>query len=116
MAETNQRKRLHLRASIQASHHLSMIEATCINAQAGEQSYPGSMAEFHSRVDPVLVLDLVRIAKSAFAEEERQELGLLLDEMTRYIKLVSDEKGVAKSIDRDALILRARQLRSAIGI
>lgn len=103
-------------APTKTAHELNLIEDACLRALVGEKNYPGGIDEFHARIDPASVLELVHVAKSVLSDEELQELAQLMDEMTLYIKLVPDEKGVAKSIDRDELILRARQLRSVIGI
>jgi hypothetical protein len=108
-------KKMRTGAPTKSAHDLNMIEAACINALAREQS-PEGIGEFYSLVNPASVLELMHVAKSALSDEALQELARLMDEMTLYIKLVPDEKGAAKSIDRDELILRTRQLRSLIGI
>lgn len=116
MPDSTQNKRLRASAPTQTIHDLSLMEDACINALAGEQEYPGGMAEFHSVVDPASALHVVRIAKSALSEEERQELGRLMAELTFYVKVVPDDNGAAASIDRDELILRARRFLSSIGM
>jgi hypothetical protein len=82
----------------------------------GKKKCPGGLAEFHSVVGPAAVLELVRTARSAVSDEDLQELGRLLEELTAYVKVVPDETGAARSTSRTELVLRARQLRSLIGI
>lgn len=45
-----------------------------------------------------------------------QEHARLIEELTYYVKIASDDKDAAKPIDRDELILRARELRSSMSI
>jgi hypothetical protein len=108
-------KKIGANTPTKTTHDLNMIEAACINALAREQS-PEGLSAFYSLVDPTSVLELVHVAKSVLSDEELQELARLMEDMTFYIKRVPDEKDGAKSIDREELILRARQLRSLIGI
>jgi hypothetical protein len=108
-------KKMRTGTPTKSAHDLNMMEAACINALAREQS-PEAMGEFYSLANPASVLELVHIAKSVLSDEELQELARLMEDMTFYIKRVPDEKGAAKSIDREELILRARLLRSVISI
>jgi len=62
-----------------------------------------------------MVYALVQAAKTGFTDQELQELGKLLDELMNYFKLAGNN---AKAIDaaRNDVILRARELRSRLGI
>jgi len=82
----------------------------------GKKKCPDGLSEFHAVVGPTEVLELVRIAKSAVSDEDLQELGRLLEELTAYVKVVPDENGASRSVSRTELVLRTRQLRSLIGI
>ena len=110
MTDKNRKMGLNSATPTHAIHDLRVIESACTNALAG------GMTDFQSLVNPDTVLGLVRIAKASLSDEARQRLAQLIEELTYYVKLVPDEKGAAKPLDRDDLILRTRQLRSDIGI
>lgn len=96
--------------------NLDAISSLCVKAlEIGAGSHE-AMAAFHSVATPRNLGALVRIAQTALSDMERQELARLIDELTYYVKIVPDEKGLASPLDRDELILRARQVRSVIGI
>ena len=95
---------------------LNLIASVCAAATEPKPDASVAMSVFHRVATPRHVQQLVQLARMALSDTEREELARVIDELMSYVKLVPDERGTAKPIDRDALILRARQLCSAIGL
>lgn len=61
-------------------------------------------------------LMVAQASKAAFSDQDLQDLGRVLDELMKYVKLTDADTGAAKDIDRENLILRACEIRSRLGI
>lgn len=96
--------------------YLNMIESLCTKALDSGAGSQEAMASFRTFATPRNIRELLRIARTALSDMDRQELARLIDELTYYVKIVPDDKGLASPLDRDELILRARQVRSMTGI
>jgi hypothetical protein len=96
-------------------YRIESIEKACLNAWWSNTVDDADMEAFHSVATPPLVYALIQATKAGFNDLELQELKQLLDELMNYVKL-AERDSAASDVDRNDLILRARELRSRFGI
>ena len=99
-----------------SAFRLDSLEKACLDAWWSSAEDEDDMKTFHTIATPVIVYALAQASKAAFSDQDLQDLGRLLDELMNYIKLEREDADVATDTDRDNLILRARELRSRLGI
>jgi len=116
MAHSNQRLQRHVMSRRSSAFRLESIEKACLDAWWSSAEDDADMKAFHTIATPVTVYALAQASKAAFSDQDLQDLGRLLDELMNYIKLEGEDAEAAKDTDRDNLILRAREMRSRLGI
>lgn len=97
-------------------HSLTIIRNVAVEAlDDSEEDNPEALTMFHEIADPRTVLELVELAETSLASDQMKALTQLVRDMASYIEKVPDEKGAAKPLRQQELLLRFRELREVIG-